>query len=169
MPETLKRLLGRSPWRAIGAWLLTCYLVSVVVIAGFATLSALDSASARGEQSYWESATMAPLWGLFAGAITALASALPVWGFVSLFRIMKWPRPLSEIVAGALLGVILLQMLVGALAFGAAEGPRPFPPWLYLVFLIAGAAAGLTYWRLAGRPGRPVDAAQDALTAHIVD
>lgn len=169
MPATLKRVLGRKPWRAIGAWLLTCYLVSVVVIAGFAALAAIDAANNPNLSPDWSTVSMAPWWGLFAGGLTALVSALPVWGLVSLFRVNRWRRPLSETVAGALLSVVMLQVLVGALTFGAAEGPRPFPLWLYLIFLVLGAAAGWTYWRLAGRPGRPVDPAGEAVKANVFD
>ncbi|OLF72232.1 hypothetical protein AWH62_10330 [Maricaulis sp. W15] len=169
MPTALKRLFGRNPWRAIGAWLLTCYLVSVVGIAGFAILAVLDAGNDAGRQNYWVTVTMAPVWGLFGGVVTAVFSALPVWGLVSLFRGLKWLRPLSELIAGALLSLVLLQLLVGTLTFGAAEGPSPFPFWLYLVFLAFGAAAGWCYWRLAGRPGRPTDEAADAVKARVFD
>ncbi|WP_297733742.1 hypothetical protein [uncultured Maricaulis sp.] len=169
MPTVFQRFFGRNAWRAIGAWLLTCYLAAVVVIAGFAFIGAIDAASDPGRQAYWGSVTMAPVWGAFAGGVTAAVSALPVWGLVSLFRVMKWSRPLCELVAGALLSVVFLRMLVGALAFGAAAGPRPFPLWLYLVFLVIGAAAGWCYWRLAGRPGRATDVAEEAMKARIFD
>ena len=169
MPANLKRLLGPNPWRAIGAWLLTCYLVSVAVIAGFALLAVFDAGSEAGRQNYWGTVTMAPVWGLFAGFVTAVFSALPVWGLVSLFRGLKWPRPLSDLIAGALLSLVLLQLLVGTLIYGAAERPSSMPAWLYLIFLAAGAAAGWTYWRLAGRPGRPIDPAQDAVKARVFD
>ncbi len=63
MPTVFQRFFGRNAWRAIGAWLLTCYLAAVVVIAGFAFIGAIDAASDPGRQAYWGSVTMAPVWG----------------------------------------------------------------------------------------------------------
>ncbi|MFT6542642.1 MAG: hypothetical protein ACJAU5_001729 [Maricaulis maris] len=172
MPNSIRGIVGQKPWRAIGAWLLTCYLVSVVVIGGLSAILAIEATFLSDISANWRPVTMSPLWGVPAGLVTAAMTALPVWAAVSILRATRWPRPLCEVVLGLILAVLLLQLADIILSFNGSEldgRPVGLPIWVYVYFGAVGAAAGWTYWRLAGRPGRVEDTMSDAIGARVFD
>lgn len=172
MPNPIRGIVGQKPWRAIGAWLLTCYLVSVVVIGGLSAILAIGATFQSDISANWRPVTMSPLWGVPTGLVTAAMTALPVWAAVSILRATRWPRPLCEVVFGLILAVLLLQLADIILSFNGSEldgRPVGLPIRVYVCFGAVGAAAGWCYWRLAGRPGRVEDPMADAIKAHVFD
>ena len=172
MPNSIRGIVGKKPWRAIGAWLLTCYLVGLVVIGGVNVFVAIEASFDPELPADWLAVTMSPLWSVPAGLVTAAMTALPVWAAVSILRATRWPRPLCEAVLGLILAVLLLQLTDLLLSISDPEldgQPVGLPIWVYMLFGAVGAAAGWTYWRLAGRPGRVEDPMADAIRARVFD
>jgi len=172
MPSNIREVVGQKPWRAIGAWLLTCYLVGLVVIGGGSVFSAIQASFDPTFPADWQMVIMSPLWSVPAGFITAAMTALPVWSVVSILRATRWPRPLCEVVLGLILALVLLQLADIALSISDPEldiQPVGLPIGVYVFFGAVGAAAGWCYWRLAGRPGRVDDPMAGAITARGLD
>jgi hypothetical protein len=79
----------------------------------------------------------------------ALPAALAAWAF----RRTNAPRPLADILAGAVLGPALFVVLRLILITWVEGLPYPSPPELdqYVIRGIAGALGGLAYGLIAGR------------------
>ncbi len=84
---------------------------------------------------------------LVVSAYVVLFITAPAFAFTWLAHLLRWPRPLSDMVFGGCAGVIA----IGALSDYSAIVQRDALPAVALI-AAAGAIAGLLYGRLAGRP-----------------
>lgn len=75
--------------------------------------------------------------GIYAGGFAAPFAIIACWTT----RLMRWPRPLSEIVAGFLIGALFTYVF--------RQASDPGIPYLAVTF---GALSGYVYWRAVGRP-----------------
>jgi len=150
MPSNIREVVGQKPWRAIGAWLLTCYLVGLVVIGGGSVFSAIQASFDPTFPADWQMVIMSPLWSVPAGFITAAMTALPVWSVVSILRATRWPRPLCEVVLGLILNSIFSPSVcrLGSMCFLA---PSVLPPVGAIGASQDVQVASTTRWRAQSR------------------
>ncbi|MEE2526546.1 hypothetical protein V0U79_09220 [Hyphobacterium sp. HN65] len=87
---------------------------------------------------------------ILVGAYVAAFAAIPAFVLIMLFRLVRLPRGWLDAIAGAVIGAGMIHLMAYG-ASGAAEAPN----LINLLFAVAGAAGGFTYWLLAGRPKPP--------------
>lgn len=160
--------LGNAHRRAFGAWLLACYVAGVLMTLGFGVLSLLEQGG--GIATLWRAFAMAPFGGFYLGMFVIMLTALPMPILTGLVRWQRWPRPLSDLVVGAVMGGGLIQVLGAPLVWSRASGEWRMEGLLLTGMLaLCGAVSGWVYWRVAGRPGRVVNAARQAIKRHVFD
>ena len=163
-----RRLHGAKPWRAIGAWLLACYVSGVLITAGFVVYSSLSAGFNNDTRSVADIVLMAVpgamLWGVVTGGFVAVLTVLPMLGINGLIRARRWPRPLADLLQGVAMGGGIIQILGMPLFTAGTEGIL-----LTAGFTATGLIAGYVYWRFAGRP-RPYDPEPERIAGgHIFD
>ncbi|MBR9825599.1 MAG: hypothetical protein GYB36_07320 [Alphaproteobacteria bacterium] len=124
------------------AWLLACLAAGLVLVLSIVVFAVYEDG--------WGA------WEGLSGVLAVFSAALFVAAFVAGFTILPWPllvlaakalrfqRGFADVILGALMGGALIEMVSNPLGQGA--------PGVTLAFAIAGAAGGLTYWLVVGRP-----------------
>lgn len=143
--------IGLRLLRAVGSYLLASLVAGIAFLVIFLVIAQLDSGGHFSLST--NDIAGAVVFIVFAVVYVACFAALPAMAAVFLIRALRWPRGLSDTIAGAVIGGVLAHLLI--------SGFRPAAPEpLTFVFAAVGAIGGLAYWLAAGRP-----AARERVTA----
>lgn len=128
-------------FRAVAAWFGACYAAGLAIVVPIGVMGLVDGGG------WLDGLTMVGgmfLYALFIGFFVALYTGL-VWPvLVWIAKLTGVKRGFADLVLGALMGGGLISAMMQPLQNGG-EG-------LFFLFAAAGAAGGLTYWWLAGKP-----------------
>ena len=133
-----------GPGQAVAAWLAGC---AVAALTGYWGVGLLELARGSGEAADFLIAMVRALPGAVAfAALAAFLTSIPMPLIVFLERACRWPRGLSDLLLGAFLAGLMVQIFDVPLL----QGPRG---WAMTGFAaLCGAMGGLSYWVAAGRP-----------------
>lgn len=149
--STLRPPLWLRLVRTLGSYVFACLAAASVLL-----LALLAVAAAEPDDILSLSANDlggAAIFIAIATAYIAVIAALPALGAVWLARALRWPRGWSDAGTGALIGLAAGHLLLCGFSLSP---PQP----LDLVFILAGAIAGLVYWLANARPRPPYRAAR---------
>ncbi|WP_304072814.1 hypothetical protein [Maricaulis maris] len=164
MTTIWKTAFGADPLRAIGAWMVACYVAGVAVSLEFGLYQGIvvENAVAAGLSAI----LIAPFLGFLVGLVVAFFTAIPALILTGVIRAIRWPRPFADMIGGGGLGAALIVGMSGM----AIARDGSWSGWLTVTgFALAGAISGWVYWRVAGRP-RPHDPLpQKIVQDHVFD
>ena len=128
--------------RAIGAWLAAVMAASFSLTLAVAIFALVEEGRAAIDGISGALAII-PM-ALFVAVFVAAMTALPWPVLVLLAKFLRLHRGFADLVLGAIMGGMLIEMM---------SNPTASQAWgVTLVFALAGAVGGLTYWLVAGRP-----------------
>ncbi len=128
--------------RAIGAWLAAVMAAAFSLTLAVAIFALVEEGRAAIDGISGALAII-PM-ALFVAVFVAAMTALPWPVLVLLAKFLRLHRGFADLVLGAIMGGMLIEMM---------SNPTASQAWgVTLVFALAGAVGGLTYWLVAGRP-----------------